>query len=61
MFTSNGTPGGTGFYEHGTDLTWGGGVDFRIAYNLSLRAEYERFRLDDAHVDNATLGLKLDF
>jgi len=61
LFTTNGTPGGTGFYQHGTDLTWGGGVDFRVARNVELRADYERFRLDDAHVDNATVGLKLDF
>lgn len=61
LFTSNGTPGGTGFYQHGTDLTWGGGVDFMVARNVALRAEYERFRLDDAHVDNATIGLKLEF
>ena len=61
LFTSYGTPGGTGFYNHGTDLTWGGGVNFRVARNVELRAEYERFRLDDAHVDNATIGLKLNF
>lgn len=61
LFTSNGTPAGTGFNQTGTDLTWGGGVDFRVARNVELRAEYERFRLADAHVDNATIGLKLNF
>lgn len=60
-FTSNGTPGGTGFHQSGTDFTWGGGVRFALTDNLDLRLEYERFRLDDTHVDNATAGLQFNF
>ncbi|TXH03225.1 MAG: hypothetical protein E6R07_13045 [Nevskiaceae bacterium] len=61
LYTSNGTPGGTGFNERGTDLTWGGGVRLALMPNLDLRLEYERFRLADAHVDNATAGLQYNF
>lgn len=61
MFTTDGTPNGTGFYEKGTDLSWGGGINFRVARNVEVRAEYERFRMADARVDNATIALKLNF
>lgn len=60
-FTSNGSVTGTGFNEKGTDFTWGGGVRFNITQSLDLRVEYERFRLDDTHVDNATAALQFTF
>lgn len=60
-FTSNGTLTGTGFHENGTSFTWGGGVRFNLTQNIDLRVEYERFRLDDTHVDNATAALQFNF
>ena len=60
-YTSNGTLTGTGFRQSGTDLTWGGGVRFKLSQNLDLRVEYERFRLDDTHVDNATAAVQFNF
>lgn len=60
-FTSNGTVTGTGFHQNGTNFTWGGGVRFKLAKALDLRVEYERFRLDDTHVDNATAALQFNF
>ncbi len=60
-FTSNGSVSGTGFNQSGTNFTWGGGVRFNITSNLDLRVEYERFRLDDTHVDNATAALQFNF
>ena len=60
-FTSNGTLTGTGFNQSGTDLTWGGGVRFKVSQNVDLRVEYERFRLDNTHVDNATAAVQFNF
>ena len=60
-FTSNGTLTGTGFHENGTDFTWGGGVRFKLTDRLDMRVEYERFRMDDTHVDNATAALQFNF
>ena len=60
-FTSNGSVTGSGFDERGTDFTWGGGVRLNITQSIDLRVEYERFRLDDTHVDNATAALQFTF
>jgi len=60
-FTSNGTLTGTGFHESGTNFTWGGGLRFNLTQNVDLRVEYERFRMDDTHVDNATAAIQFNF
>jgi OOP family OmpA-OmpF porin len=45
----------------GTDLTYGGGVQFRV-WSISLRAEYERFDVADADtVDMVSVGATWTF
>jgi len=44
----------------GTDLTYGLGAQFRV-WSLSLRAEYERFELDDADADMISIGVTWTF
>jgi len=44
----------------GTDLTYGVGVQFRV-WSLSLRAEYERFELDQAEADMFSVGVTWTF
>jgi OOP family OmpA-OmpF porin len=47
--------------DDGTDLTYGIGAQFRV-WSLSLRAEYERFDIDDADtVDLISLGVTWTF
>jgi OOP family OmpA-OmpF porin len=47
--------------DDGTDLTYGGGVQFRV-WSISLRAEYERFDVADADtVDMISLGVTYTF
>jgi opacity protein-like surface antigen len=47
--------------DHGTDLTYGIGAQFRIL-SLSLRAEYERFDVSDVDtVDMVSLGVTWTF
>lgn len=47
--------------EDGTDFTWGVGAQFRV-WSLSLRAEYERFEIDDADtVDLISVGVTWTF
>ena len=53
--------GGLDLSDDGTDLTYGIGAQFRI-WSLSLRAEYERFDIDDADtVDLISLGVTYTF
>lgn len=47
--------------DHGTDFTWGGGARFKLSDNIDLRAEYERFRLDQTHVDNISATMQFNF
>jgi opacity protein-like surface antigen len=47
--------------DNGTGFTWGGGVRFKLTDNIDLRAEYERFRLDSTHVDNASTTIQFNF
>jgi OOP family OmpA-OmpF porin len=44
----------------GTDLTYGLGVQFRV-WSLSLRAEYERYELDDVDADMISVGVTWTF
>lgn len=47
--------------EDGTDFTWGVGAQFRV-WSLSLRAEYERFEIEDADtVDLISVGVTWTF
>lgn len=47
--------------DDGTDLTYGGGVQFRV-WSISLRAEYERFDVADADtVDMISVGATYTF
>lgn len=47
--------------DDGVDLTYGGGVQFRV-WSLSLRAEYERYDISDADsVDMVSLGVTWTF
>lgn len=47
--------------DHGTNFTWGGGVRFQLSDNIDLRAEYERFRFDQTHVDNIAATMQFNF
>jgi len=47
--------------DKGTNFTWGGGVRFKLSDNIDLRAEYERFRLDETHVDNLAATVQFNF
>jgi opacity protein-like surface antigen len=47
--------------DDGTDLTYGGGVQFRV-WSISLRAEYERYDVADADtVDMVSVGATWTF
>ena len=46
--------------DDGTDLVWGGGVQFRV-WSLSIRGEYERYDLDGADTDMFSLGATWTF
>ncbi len=46
--------------DDGTDLVWGGGVQFRV-WSLSIRGEYERYDLDGADIDMFSLGATWTF
>lgn len=37
------------------------GLRFNLSQNVDLRVEYERFKLNDTHVDNASAALQLSF
>lgn len=47
--------------DDGTSFAWGAGVRFKLAENLDLRTEYERFRMDGTHVDSASAILQFNF
>lgn len=53
VFTSNS--------RHGDDTFYGVGSRIGLAPNLDLRLEYERYEIDRADVDMASLGLNLMF
>lgn len=44
-----------------TSFAWGAGVRFHLTDNLDLRTEYERFRMDETHVDSASATLQFNF
>jgi hypothetical protein len=53
--------GGFNASDDGTDLAYGAGVQFRV-WSLSLRAEYERYDLDEIDdVDMVSLGVTWTF
>ncbi len=47
--------------EDGTDLTYGVGVNFGITEMIALRAEYERFALEDTDVDLGSANITFSF
>ena len=47
--------------DDGTDFTYGLGLRFNLTDALGLRAEYERFALDEIDVDLASLNLVYKF
>lgn len=47
--------------DDGTSFAWGAGVRFHLTENLDLRTEYERFRMDNTHVDSANAILQFNF
>jgi OOP family OmpA-OmpF porin len=47
--------------DKGTSLTYGLGVRFRVSDNIDLRTEYERFKLENTHVDNISASLQFNF
>jgi hypothetical protein len=52
---------GTVLAEDGTDLAYGAGVQFRLL-SLGVRAEYEKFDIDDAEdVNMLSIGVTYTF
>jgi OOP family OmpA-OmpF porin len=47
--------------ESGTDLTFGVGVRYDMTKTVGIRAEWERFDMDDVDVDMLSLGLLFSF
>lgn len=47
--------------REGTDFTYGVGVRFTVSDHVDLRAEYERFELDNNDVDNVSAMLQINF
>lgn len=45
----------------GTDFMYGVGMRFIVSDHVDLRAEYERFELDNSDVDNASVMLQINF
>jgi OOP family OmpA-OmpF porin len=43
--------------DHGTDISFGLGVGYNFTRSLGVRAEWERFRLDDADADLLSIGI----
>jgi hypothetical protein len=41
----------------GTDISFGLGVNYNFTRNLGVRAEWERFKLDDADADLISVGI----
>lgn len=55
-------PGVTGTTDdHGTDPTYGVGLQYRFTDNVALRGEYSRFEVEDADLDLAQLQVRYDF
>ena len=53
--TTSGQPFATA--EDGNDLSFGLGLSYSFARNWAVRAEWERFKLDDAEADLLSVGL----
>ena len=53
------TTGGVPFSAKtdGTDISFGLGVNYHFTRNLGVRAEWERFKLDDADADLISVGI----
>ena len=53
------TTGGVPFSAKtdGTDISFGLGVNYNFTRNLGVRAEWERFKLDDADADLISVGI----
>jgi OOP family OmpA-OmpF porin len=47
--------------DNGTSFTYGAGVRFHLTDALDLRTEYERFRMDNTHVDSVSAALQFNF
>jgi OOP family OmpA-OmpF porin len=57
---SGSVPGGTASGD-GTDLVFGFGGNWQFARQLGLRAEWERFTIDEDHINFVSLGLQFHF
>lgn len=53
--------GNASLTDDGTDIYFGGGVQFNIHENVAFRAEYERFKFDDEDVDYISGSLIFKF
>jgi OOP family OmpA-OmpF porin len=53
--TTAGAPFSTA--DRGTDVSFGAGVGYSLSRNLGVRAEWERFKLDDVDADLLSIGL----
>jgi OOP family OmpA-OmpF porin len=53
------TTGGVPFSEKtdGTDISFGLGLNYQFTRNLGVRAEWERFKLDEADADLISVGI----
>jgi OOP family OmpA-OmpF porin len=57
------TTGGVPFSEKtdGTDISFGLGLNYQFTRNLGVRAEWERFKLDEADADLISVGIVWKF
>jgi OmpA-OmpF porin, OOP family len=62
-WTASDTTAGRPFetIERGNDLTFGVGAAYQFGRHLSLRAEWERFKLDDTDADLLSVGIMWRF
>lgn len=47
--------------DDGNDFTYGAGARFAVAERVDVRAEYERFELDDTDVDHLSATVQFNF
>lgn len=47
--------------DDGSDVFYGLGARFSVAYNADMRVEYERYEIDDTDIDMASVNLQYRF
>jgi len=61
LWDGKATAPGLTLSDDGTDIVFGLGLGWRLSKQVDLRAEWERFDVDDEGVDMLSVGLQLNF